>query len=170
MSNIWVKNIVRFLLVMAFQLFVLNEVELHGFINPYLFIVIILLLPLNISRAGLILASFVVGLTIDAYSNMLGMHAAACTFLGFVRPYILRFTQPRNGYEDIVEPNDSQLNLSWFLLYAAVGISLHHIVYFFIEAGNFNMPLLTLTRIGANIIISLMLVTIYRMLFVVKKS
>lgn len=170
MNNIWVKNIVRFLLVMALQLFVLNEVELHGFINPYLFIVIILLLPLNMNRAALLLASFVVGLTIDAYSNMLGMHAAACTFLGFVRPYVLRFTQPRNGYEDIVEPNDNQLNLSWFLLYTVVCVSLHHLVYFFIEAGSFNMPLLTLTRIIANIAISTLLIALYRLIFTVKKS
>src|ERR1035438_10242339 len=90
MINKVVRNIIRFLVLILVQVIVLNNIQLNGFINPYIYILFIML-PFETPGWLLLVLSLVTGLTVDMFSNTLGMHAAACVFLGFCRPRIISF-------------------------------------------------------------------------------
>lgn len=168
MNSLFFTNIVRFVGLMLFQLFILNEIELHSFINPYIYPIIIILLPRTLNPWALMLLSFSIGLLVDAYANTLGMHASASVFLGFIRPAIIRFIQPRLGYNDIEDLGSEKLGFQWFISYAAICVFFHHVFYFTVEVWSFaNLPALG-TRIIASFLVSMLMITLYRLFFKTK--
>ncbi|MDP4267135.1 MAG: rod shape-determining protein MreD, partial [Bacteroidota bacterium] len=89
MINIVFKNISRFVLLIFIQILILNNIELSGFINPYIYVLFIILLPFDIPRWSLLVIGFITGITVDMFSNTLGMHTTATVFMAFCRPFIL---------------------------------------------------------------------------------
>jgi rod shape-determining protein MreD len=59
-----------------------------GFIMPLPYLLFIILYPVNGNRSGLLITSFLLGLTMDVFSNSGGVHAAACVTLAYFRPYL----------------------------------------------------------------------------------
>lgn len=96
------------------------------------------MLPLNIDRLLLIGLGFVVGLTIDTFDDLGGIHAASCVFIAFTRPIIVKLITPQGGYD-----NHSILTLNtngfrWFLVYASICTFIHHLLLYTIERFNFG--------------------------------
>ena len=122
-----------FILLVLAQVFLFNNIQFSGYVNPYVYIMFILLLPAEIPAALLLFLSFGVGLTIDFFSGSAGMHAFASTFAAFVRPFVLRSISPRDGYSPGAQPAMINYGFRWFLLYAAIIVAVHHTALFFIE-------------------------------------
>lgn len=94
---------------------------------------LILILPLNITRIQLMLIAFAMGFIIDLFYLSPGVHSAALVFSAFIRELILNFFEPRGGYKVNSSPTIYHLGLNWFLSFSAVMIFLHHLVYFSLE-------------------------------------
>lgn len=90
-----IKIIFRFILLVLVQVLLFNKIRFAGFINPFVYPLFILLLPVRIPKTLLLLLSFITGLTIDIFSDTMGMHAAATVFLGYLRPAILKLLYTR---------------------------------------------------------------------------
>jgi len=157
---------VRFLVLVLLQIVVLNNIQLSGFINPYLYVLFILMLPVKIPRLLLMLISFLTGLIIDLFSNTIGMHAGACVFMAFCRPGVLRLISPREGYEADATPSVTEMSFNWFVIYAGILILLHHLFLFYMEVFRFSEILSTLTRIAGSSVATLSLVIMSQFLFV----
>ena len=56
---LFIQNIVRFILLILIQVFVLNNIRFSGFINPYIYILIILLLPVRFPRWASLIVGFI---------------------------------------------------------------------------------------------------------------
>lgn len=157
-----IRNIISYPLLFAFmvllQVLILNNIQLSGYINPYLYIIFILWLPVESNKVLVMLVSFLLGLSIDVFSNTLGMHASACVFLAFCRPYILQFMAPRDGYEGDQVPGIQAFGLSWFITYAAIGVLLHHLFLFYVEVFRWSDFFSTLGRVLASFIFSMLLI------------
>ena len=93
------KIIFRFIILIAVQVLVLNHVEISGYINPFLYVLFILMLPIRIPRLFLLVIAFATGLCVDLFSNTAGMHAAACVLMAYFRPGWLKIIAPRDGYD-----------------------------------------------------------------------
>jgi len=136
-----IVNLFRFILLMFVQVLVLNQIEisgyLNGYLNAYLYIVFLLMLPVNINRMLLLLLCFITGLTIDLFSGTAGMHASACLFIGFIRPGFLNVIAPREGYESTIRLTMQGMGASTFLIYTGVLTFVHHLVLFLIESFTF---------------------------------
>jgi len=85
-------GLIFILLIMA-QVLVFNNIQFSGYVNPYVYIMFILLLPVDIPAWLLLLLSFATGLIIDFFSGTPGMHTSATLTAGFVRPYVLLIHQ-----------------------------------------------------------------------------
>ena len=85
-------NIVRFVVLVFLQVLLLNNVNLAGYINPYLYILFIILYPLDGNKGLLIFLSFLLGLCIDIFEDSGGVHAAACAFIAYIRPVVLKYS------------------------------------------------------------------------------
>jgi hypothetical protein len=56
--NIILKNIIRFVVLVLIQVAILNNIQVSGFVNPYMYILFILLLPFEIPNWLLLVLSF----------------------------------------------------------------------------------------------------------------
>lgn len=157
-----IKNVLTYPLLFVFfvllQVLILNNIQLSGYINPYLYIIFILWLPVESNKALVMGIAFLLGLSIDLFSNTIGMHASASVFLAFCRPYILQFMAPRDGYEGNQVPGIQQFGFSWFLSYAAICVLLHHLFLFFVETFSFSEFFSTIGRVLASSIFTLVLI------------
>lgn len=136
-----------FILLILLQVLLFNNIEFSGYVNPYIYIMFILLLPFEIPSWLLLLISFFTGLIIDFFSGTPGMHTSATVAAGFVRPYVLRLISPRDGYETGSDPSMMVYGFSWFILYALIIVLIHHFVLFYIEVFRFTDFFRTLLRV-----------------------
>lgn len=135
-----------FIVLVLVQVLVLNQVHFGGYINPFIYILFVMLLPAYTPRYLLLLSGFLIGLVIDVFSNSLGMHAAATVFIAFIRPFVIRSISNRD--EDRHDyPGIKQNSVSWFLYYTIIMVFSHHFVFFYLEFFTFTHFLSTFVRI-----------------------
>lgn len=136
-----------FILLLLLQVLLFNNIQFSGYVNPYIYIMFILLLPFEIPAWLLLIISFFTGLIIDLFSGTPGMHTSATVLAGFVRPFILRVISPRDGYEGGADPSMSVYGVRWFLIYASLIILIHHTALFYLEVFRFTDFFRTLLRV-----------------------
>lgn len=147
MINLIARNAGRFVLLVLFQVLVLNNVQFSGFVNPFMYVLFILLLPFETPRWLLLVSGFLLGLSIDIFSNTLGLHASATLFMAFLRPYVLRIISPRDGYETGTYPRVFYYGITWFLQYAIILVFAHHLFLFYLEVFRLSEFFRTLLRV-----------------------
>jgi len=151
-----VQYILKFLLLVLLQVLVLNNIKFLGFINPYLYVLFIITLPINVPRVLLLLIAFLLGLSIDIFSNTLGVHAFSTVFVAFMRDPLIRLFAPRDNYE-FASPSMQTFGINQFTKYAILMVLIHHIVLFTMEAFSFEHVGLLIIRIFLNSIFTLIL-------------
>ena len=147
MINLIARNAGRFVILVLFQVLVLNNVQFSGFVNPFMYVLFILLLPFETPRWVLLVSGFVLGLSIDIFSNTLGLHTSATLFMAFLRPYVLQVISPRDGYETGTYPRVFYYGITWFLKYAIILVFAHHLFLFYLEVFRFSEFFRTLLRV-----------------------
>lgn len=148
------RNIIRFLILILFQVLVLDNVQMGGYLNPYFYVLFIILMPFETPRWLMLITAFLLGLSVDLFSNTLGMHAAASVFMAFLRPWILSIFAPRDGYEQDTFPRVFFYGFNWFLRYSLVMVFFHHLVLFYVEVFHFQDFLSTFLRVILSTLVS----------------
>lgn len=131
MNSALLGNIARFILLLAAQVLVFNRIDLFGFINPFPYVLFIILFPVNGNKSALLAASFFLGLIMDMFWNSGGVHAAACLLLAYFRPAIFKFSFGLSYEYQTVRLNDSLTPERFSFILIAVVI--HHFVLFILE-------------------------------------
>lgn len=170
MLNEFIRNIIRFILLVGAQILIINNIELGRFINPFLYVLFIIILPFEAPKWLVLLSAFLIGITIDMFSDTGGMHAAACVFMGFIRPGVLKLFSPRDGYEFGTQPTVQYLGVPWFLSYAGILILSHHLILFYVEIFRFSEFFSTFFRVIVSSFFTLFLVIVTQYLFYRKKQ
>jgi rod shape-determining protein MreD len=153
MNNALLLNIVRFVFLLAAQIVVFNNIDLFGYINPYPYILFILLYPVNSNRAGLLVASFLLGLTVDMFTNSGGIHAVSCLILAYVRPVFFKFAFGLSYEYQTIKIND-RLSPERFT-FILISILTHHFILFLLEYFKFTFILDALLRTVVTTIFTL---------------
>jgi rod shape-determining protein MreD len=144
-----------FILLILLQLLLFNNIQFSGYVNPYVYILFILLLPVEIPSWFLLLISFTTGLIIDMFSGTPGMHSSATLMAGFFRPYILRVIAPRDGYEAGSSPSMIAYGFRWFLSYTLLIVLIHHTTLFYLEVFRLSEFFRTMLRVFLSSIFSI---------------
>lgn len=165
MIRLVLSNILRFVFLLLVQVTILNHVGLHNFINPYLYVLFILLLPLDTPKWMLLSLGFLMGLAVDTFSNTAGMHTAASTFMAFCRPLTLNVVTPRGGYEHEQIPGLKTMGSRWFITYASILVVLHHILLFNIEIFRLSEFFITSVRAVLSSAFTILLIILSQYLF-----
>jgi rod shape-determining protein MreD len=154
-----------FILLILLQVLLFNNIQFSGYVNPYVYIMFILLLPVEIPSWLLLLLSFTTGLIIDFFSGSPGMHSSATVLAGFVRPYILRIVSPKDGYEPGSDPSMVIYGFRWFLSYTLLVVLIHHTTLFYLEVFRFAEFFRTMLRVLFSTLFSvtfILLIEFYR--------
>jgi rod shape-determining protein MreD len=170
MSRVLIYNLIRFVVLVLLQVFLLKNISLYNLSVPYLYILFILLLPFEIPNLLLFLLSFLLGLTIDAFYDTPGLHAAACVLLAFVRVLFISITVQKDGFDNEPEPTLGNMGFRWFFTYAAVLILFHHFFLFNLEVFRLSELQYTLLRFLSSSVFTLFLVLISSFLFYRRKE
>jgi len=148
------RNIFRFLVLILFQVLVMDNVMISGYMIPYVYILFILLMPFETPRWILLLSGFALGLSIDLFNGTPGMHTAASVLIAFVRPYLLDLLASRDGYDPETYPRIHYYGFLWFLKYTLIIVFIHHLALFYLEVFQLKVFFSTLLRVILSTIIS----------------
>ena len=171
MLNNILLNIGRFVLLLLLQALIFNELNLwNGMAIPYVYILFLLMLPLETPRWAELLLGLATGLTLDMFTNTVGIHASACVALAYVRPLLLKAIAPRDGYEYGQRASIADFGLTWYLKYAVVLVVIHHTWLFFVEVYSLNGFGFTMLRIIMSSALTLVLILLTQYLTYSRKS
>lgn len=144
------------MLVLA-QVLALNNIQFMGFINPYIYILFILLLPVRLPRWISLLLAFGLGLTIDAFSNTMGMHAFATVLVAFFRNGVIKlFTSIEEGNNPT--PSFYTFGVGAYVKYVVVMVLLHHSALFILESFSFNHLWIVTFKILLSSLVTILLI------------
>jgi len=137
--NNTLKYIVLFFISVIVQVLLLNNIQLTTLgINPYFYILFLILLPFETPQWLLIPLGFTLGLVVDIFSNSFGVHAFACVLLAGVRPFVLQLLSSREGYDQGTTPRIYYYGFGWFAKYSLILTFLHHFAYYYMEFFRFT--------------------------------
>jgi len=148
----------------------LKNINLYNLSTPYFYILFILLLPFEIPNILLFVLAFILGITIDAFYDTPGLHAAACVLLAFVRVLFISITVQKEGFDNEPEPTLSIMGFRWFFTYAVVLTLVHHFFLFNLEAFSLSQLEFTISRALLSSLFTVFLMLISGLLFFKRKE
>jgi len=148
------RNMIRFLVVVLFQILVMDNIMISGYLNPYIYLLFLLLMPFETPRWVQLLSGFLLGLGIDIFEQTPGMHTAATVLVAFIRPYLLNLLSPRDGYEPETFPRIHYYGFLWFVKYTLIIVAIHHFALFYLEVFQLKDFLSTLLRVILSTLLS----------------
>jgi hypothetical protein len=165
MSRLNVLQIVSFFIYLLYQVMILQNVVLFHTAFCFLYVVYLLLLPVESNPLMLMFIGFVLGFAVDMFYESIGLHAFACVLIMYLRNYWLSSLTPQGGYDSSSVPSIALNGIQWFLIYSIPLIFLHHSLLFFLEAGGFGMFWFTLWKVITSTIFTTIVILIAQFLF-----
>lgn len=166
------NNIIKysgiFVLLLLIQILIMNNIGFSGYVNPFVYLLFIILLPLEIPAWVLLIIAFFTGLTVDLFTATAGLHTSATLVAAFFRPYILRVIAPREGYDQSDEPGIRTKGFRWFIIYVVLIVFIHHFTLFYIEVFRLKYFFHTLLKVILSSLFSILFIVIIQILLIRK--
>ncbi|NVM66322.1 rod shape-determining protein MreD [Mucilaginibacter sp. SG538B] len=170
MSRTILINLARFIILVFMQVFLLKNITFYNLATPYFYILFILLLPFEVPNVLLFVLAFVTGLSIDAFYDTPGLHAAACIVLALVRVLFISITVQKDGFDNEPEPTLSIMGFRWFFTYVLILTLFHHFFLLNLEVFSFSEIQYTLSRVVLSSLFTVFLILISGLLFFRRKE
>lgn len=158
--NSFLKQISVFVGLVLFQTLVLNNINIHGVLNPYSYILFILLMPIETSGWAILILSLAMGLSIDVFAGTMGMHAFATVMLGGLRQSVINILSQK-GQDLGKYPSIKTRGFTWMALYMSILTFIHHFAYFFIESWSAGAFKYLIYRIFLSVIMSVFIMILF---------
>ncbi|MEI6264007.1 MAG: rod shape-determining protein MreD [Sphingobacteriia bacterium] len=118
------------------------------------------------ARLPLLIIAFAFGLTLDYFTGTIGLHAAACVLIAYVKPFLLNLLIPQETTEQsYLEPSISSMGWAPYSLYVVLLTFTHHFYLVLLEWLQFGNFVYFLGKVTATTGISLLLIFVTEMLF-----
>lgn len=139
MNNPWVKYSIYFIFIILLQGLVFNQVQFSGLVYPMVYIVAIIMLPVETSLYLSIAIALVLGVGVDMFSDTFGLHTSSSLLIAYIRPTILKFLRPRDGYDSVLLLSIHDMGKTWFLTFSGLLVAIHHLWFFSFEQLRFDL-------------------------------
>lgn len=155
------RNIIHFVIlffVLVLAQAICSKICLFNVAVPIIFIYFIIRLPLSLGVNWLMTISFFIGLIIDIFNNSLGMNALSCVILAITKRPVFRLYFPRE--DDITDtiPSIDSLGLSVYFRFMSSLTLIYCALLFGIQAFSLMNISLTILRIAASSLLSIILI------------
>ena len=167
MNNELFKYLWLLPLFVIIQVFVLNEILFANYINPFIYVLLIITLPKKTPNWFLLIYAFILGFSIDLFCGSIGFHSTATVLVAYLKPAIVSITLPHNIITDEDDLFMHKLGAHTFTAYSFLLILIHHTTLFLLEHMHLNVTLLF--KIILSSIVSGVLIFITQFLFYKKK-
>ena len=153
------KRMAWALLLLIVQVLVFDQMHPWGYGAPLLCPLIVITLPMGISRSEALLWGFCTGFVADIFAGTSGISSAALTFSAFIQPPLLELTAPRDSDEEL-HPSFSTMGRWNYFRFMALLLLLHHIIYFALESFSYYLLTDTLISMTVSYLASLLLIVL----------
>ena len=157
-----VLALVQGLIFKSFSMSIGGFRHFHILIYP----ILIITMPFGTSRPLQLVLAFFLGLFVDIFYESPGIHASASVFTAYVRPLVLNWFEPREGYNMNHIPTKDQYGIGWYVRYAATLMGLHLFFYFSVDAFTyyyiFDILLRTLSSFAISMVFVIMVAYIFK--------
>ncbi len=126
-------SILNLLLLVLLQIFIFNYIHLFGFINPQIYLLGILLLPVNLNKNVQYLIAFAAGFILDLFFQTYGIFASATLTLAFFRLPLISMLTGFQKSDEVIKISASTQNFTWLLIYIFPLIFTQQLLVNFIE-------------------------------------
>ncbi|WP_299113206.1 rod shape-determining protein MreD [uncultured Winogradskyella sp.] len=144
MNSSLASNIIRFIVLLLVQVTICNNINLLGYINPYIYVIFILLFPVKNNRLLFLVLAFNLGLLVDMFLDSGGVHAGASVFLAFARPVFLKYAFGTLYDHQTLKFGNSEIGA--LIMYVSGCVILHHLILFYLEIFNISQIILLLKK------------------------
>ena len=163
MNSVVLTNTFRFIFLILLQVLLLNNINFLGYVNPYLYVLFIILYPFNGNQTLFLLLSFLLGLGVDIFEDSGGINAAACLVAAYIRPVILRFSFGVSYDYQTIKFSNTPIGSR--ISYVVILVLVHHFILFLLEFFNFAHLLLLLKKTFYSGLFTIVLVFLSLFLF-----
>ena len=158
MASVYLLILKRFIFFTLLQGLIFNNFDFYDIYDPYICLVFIITFPIKVDKITFMIISFFFGFVLDLYSDSIGINAAACLSIAFLRSYILSFV-----FGSFYDPHGIKLiknyvtesTFSQKFLYLSSIIIIHHLIIFSLETFSFNFISLVIYKTLITFSISL---------------
>lgn len=132
-----IQNLAIYILLILVQVLICNHIRLFGVAIPFIFIYVIIRLPLTLSTTSLLSWAFLGGLAVDLFSDTPGLNSLSCTILAIVkRPTLFAYVARDDRTRDIA-PSLGTLGFSYYAKYMLTMCAIYCFLLFTIEYFSF---------------------------------
>lgn len=161
-------GVIQFIALVLAQVLIFNRMNLFGLINPMVYILFLYWYPVREKRTLFIGIAFLLGFTIDLFSDTMALHTAAALTTAYLRPYLMRFVFGVNlEFQNFRLGNSTRVQQITFL---ALLIGVHHLVFFLLEIFSLTNLLLILKRVVFTGLCTFIFSVLLSALFSVRKT
>ncbi|MDB4213071.1 rod shape-determining protein MreD [Flavobacteriaceae bacterium] len=157
------RNILTALLLIIAQTIIFNNINLFGYLNPFIYIIFIIYYPIKNDRIFFIFISFIIGLLIDIFSDTLGLHAAASVTIAYLRPLILKISFGLAYIHQVIKFKN--IDFKNKLIYISLLSIIHHAVLFSLEIFDFSKLLFSIDKVIMSSFFTISLCFLFSYLF-----
>ena len=152
----FMRRLMTLVLLAALQVFFFNRIVLFGYVTPLFYIWMIVRFDSSMSRSGILLWAFFLGLVIDVFSGTPGLNAASATLLAMFQPGLLKLFVAMDRH-DVLVPGSDSMGGRPFAGYLLLMAAIHHTVYFILRSS----PLGDWTVLVLKVVFSVVLTFIF---------
>lgn len=154
-----------FIAVVLLQAFLFSRIGISVYLHPLVYVVFILLLPMEISGGLLLLLAFALGVSVDALTGMAGLNTIATLFTAFCRPMLLTLLAGKDEVKDGGLPDSRRLGAKKFMYYSGILVFLHSVVFFSFETLTLKYYYIVLLRTLLSSAVALILIYFIQRVF-----
>lgn len=161
-----IRHILAALLLLVFQVFLIQEINFSYLIKPMPYVYLLLVLPFSFNKYLQLAFAFALGFLIDILSDTYGMNTSASLLLVFIRNYwdetFDKESMEREGFYYLTWDAKGP---SYYFIYIGTLVFSHHLLFFILQYFKFSAFFKILSTTLLSTIITLLILMIIRLLF-----
>jgi rod shape-determining protein MreD len=161
------KNLIillRLLLLLLVDIFVVSRLEIGIYFIPHIYFLGLLMLPVRMKKGWILMIGFFTGLMVDLFMNTGGLHAASSTMMVFIRVFILRLFLAPEDEDNNIAPGLYSLGNRKYLIYSSILVLIHELTFFSLEVFKTDSLFLILKKTLASTVLNVLLLLFIQML------
>ena len=143
------------------QILFLNNIQFVSYINPLVYLILIITLPQDTEKWFLIFYAFFLGILLDLFEGNIGLNSSSLVFIAFLKPYLHKVLIPKNLIDEKDKLGLKNLGIQTFSIYALTIILIHNSFFFLLENFSSSFPLLL--KIISSTVVTFIIILIFQL-------
>ena len=157
-SYLWIAP-----LFVLLQVLFLNNIQFVNYINPLVYLILIITLPQDTKKWFLIVYAFFLGILLDLFEGNIGLNSSSLVFIAFLKPYLHTVLIPKNLIDEKDKLGLKNLEIQTFSIYALTIIFIHNSFLFLLEHFSSLSILLLLLKVISSTVVTFIIILIFQL-------